>query len=108
MFSHDPHCRRCGVLTWLTASGDGLGTKNLTKEQYDTMATIGHRYSKFDDRRYTESAENKKYELICHKCNQDEADCELAQLPIEEKWERSKAYPKDHPMSIANQQNKHK
>ena len=107
MFNEDPHCRRCGVQMWLPQSNDRLATKNLTKEQWETLATIAHRFSRLTDERYTEPGTKKKYELICQKCNQLEAKEEIQKLPIEEQWERSKAYPQGHIMAIANQQNKH-
>lgn len=107
MFSESPNCRKCGVLMWLPPSGDDRATKHLTKEQHETMATIGHKYSKLDERRYTEPGSNKKYELVCFKCNHDEGKEELSKLPIEKHWEMSRAYPKDHPMAVKNELNKY-
>lgn len=108
MFEHDPHCRRCGILMWLPLSGNERVTKKLSEEQLNTMATIGHKYSRFDERRWTEHAHNKCYQLICYKCNFDEYRKEDSSLPIERKWEISKAYPKDHPMAVFNELNKYK
>ena len=70
MFIEDPYCRRCGVLTWLSEKGRSYQKGELTKVQLNTMATIGHKFSRYDTRRYTEPHINKKHRLICSKCNQ--------------------------------------
>jgi hypothetical protein len=74
----DPHCRRCGVVTYLPqdlyedpAHMKRIKIPGVHREQ---LATIGHRYSRLDPRR----KQGGKYVLICHKCNQKEnmEDCE--------------------------------
>ena len=107
MFAADPHCRRCGVEMWLPASGDSRINKRLTREQQNTMATIGHRYSKFDPKRYTEHARKKCYQLICYKCNFDEHLEESSKIPIQEQWARSNSYPQGHPLAAFNELNKY-
>lgn len=87
MFDEDPHCRDCGILMWMTPPKT---PKNMTKEQIDTIATIGHKYSRYDIRRQTEPDENKKHRLICHKCNQQETKEEEARLPEGELQKRSR------------------
>lgn len=93
MFNESPICRRCGILMWLPESGDDRATKHLTKQEHDTMATIGHKYSKLDERRYTEPGTKKRYELICYKCNHEENVNEIKKLPIEKVWEMSNRKP---------------
>jgi hypothetical protein len=92
-YSEDPHCRKCGVLTWMPPEGFSFKKGELSKEQIDTMATIGHKYGRFDDRRYSESSENKPHRLLCHKCNQEEQLEESSKIPIEELRRRSARSP---------------
>lgn len=107
MYNESPYCRRCGVFMWLPPSGYNHVCRNLPKEEMNTMATIAHKYSRLDPRRWTEGGLNKQYQLICHKCNVKESDEEIAKLSKEELWARSNAYPKDHPMSPFNELNKY-
>lgn len=92
MFNKNKHCRRCGVLMWLPPSGKIL-LKSMPKTERDAMATIGHFYSKLDERRQTEPNHKKKHKLICYKCNIDEASLENEKIPLEVRWELSKSYP---------------
>jgi Fe2+ or Zn2+ uptake regulation protein len=80
---------------WLSPKGKHFRKGQLTQEQIDTMATIGHKYSKYDERRVTDPHENKQHRLICHKCNQIEEVEEASKVPIEELWRRSGRKPQE-------------
>lgn len=92
MFNNDPHCMECGVKMWLNSKNDKFRKGDLNREQIDTMATIGHKYSKYDERRITEPHESKRHRLICHKCNQFEQFEDTLKQPIEELHKRSKQH----------------
>lgn len=92
MFRNDPHCMECGVEMWLNPKNSRFRKGHITKEQINTMATIGHRYSKYDERRITEPHENKQHRLICHKCNQLENVQDMLNQPIEDLRKRSKQH----------------
>lgn len=90
MFEENPNCRKCGVEMWLQ---DPKVKKRLTKDKINTMATIGHKYSRYDERRLMEPHENKQHRLICYRCNQNEEIEETSKIPIEELWRRSGRKP---------------
>lgn len=60
----------------------------------DNFATLDHFYSRISGKRYDPHFKQITMVLSCHKCNDERARIEDKNLPIFEKWKRSRKYPK--------------
>jgi len=84
LMKRDPHCAYCGCEVVYFDNHGGQLPPNF--------ATIDHVYS-----RLTPGGRPRKGDtvLACRACNEARGHEEVAQLPIEELWERSGAYPRE-------------
>lgn len=72
LYAEDPHCRFCGVLTWLPHS-PGCDAE-ATRARRRTMATLEHLDSRWSGRRGSFANMNvPRTTLACHGCNQARA-----------------------------------
>lgn len=78
----NPLCNRCGVLTWLPNGK----TAKVPVGIRETMATIGHKFSRVDPRRKQGGA----YELLCAACNEAEGKRDEMALGLAELRRRSR------------------
>lgn len=75
MWEKDPRCINCSVVTVLPkdlVQTDSYGMMLPGVTIPSNMATIGHRYCRLDNRRRTATPTEKRYRLLCHKCNNEE------------------------------------
>jgi hypothetical protein len=92
MWRDDPHCRRCRILTVLPEDVD---VKALEKAgQSDHLATIDHVVTKYDaEQRRNPAPGERRWRLLCRRCNNDLAREREMQVPIEERRRRSQRHP---------------
>jgi len=92
----DPHCRQCGVLTILPQDiVKGRDRFGKLRHYPDNMATIDHLRSRYDLKRRIHDRNERRYILLCIKCNNKREKEETSKLKIEKLWELSKRYPRN-------------
>ena len=69
--------------------------ENAPRKNYPWTATIDHTKDRLDPTR----KDGGKWVLACWRCNQVRSNARAKQLPIEEQWRRSGAYPQGHPLA---------
>jgi hypothetical protein len=79
MWNKNPRCERCSVITVLPKDCDGKifnpdGIGYNIPNPPGNMATIQHRYSKCNKKRYDQTLRGRRHFLWCYQCNQEYND----------------------------------
>ena len=104
LYNENPFCPECRIKMILPEEIGFItlpnGNKRL-KQDPKNLCTIEHKYSKLNPKRQEKNHTKEiRHSLLCRKCNNENGKKDIKSfLTIEQEWERSGYYPKNHPKS---------